>query len=158
MGSGSNATLELLQGLCPEGTPTWVLWSAAAGLGTGLVLGLISFVAMFSVWLERKVSGHIQCRYGPMYVGGWHGWAQPIADGVKLLLKEDLIPKGADAVLFVFAPALVLASIVGAMAAYHRGDDAGAWEMVNDFRALGLEFDPAFIQRLSARTPEPESR
>jgi NADH-quinone oxidoreductase subunit H len=49
---------------------------------------------------------------------GWHGWLQPIADGVKLLLKEDLVPTGADRVLYVLAPALVLASMLGAMAIY----------------------------------------
>lgn len=117
-GSGGNAILTALEGLMPEGLPTWVLWAASAGAAVGIVMGLISVVAMLSVWLERKISGHIQCRYGPMYVGGWHGWAQTIADGVKLLSKEDLVPSGSDRVLFMLAPALVLAAMVGAMAAY----------------------------------------
>jgi NADH-quinone oxidoreductase subunit H len=52
-----------------------------------------------------------------MYAGGWHGWAQTIADGIKLFQKEDMIPVGADRVLFVLSPAIVLASIFGALAA-----------------------------------------
>lgn len=115
--TGTNALNEFLAGVKPGFVPGWAVPLTAIGIGVGLTVAIIAVVTLFSTWLERKVSGHIQCRYGPMRVG-WHGWLQPIADGVKLLLKEDLVPLGADRVLFVIAPALVLASVLAAMAVY----------------------------------------
>ena len=117
LGSGTNQINELLAEGKPDYVPGWAVPLTAVLIGVGIVIAIVSLIAMFGTWMERKVSGHIQCRYGPMRVG-WHGWLQPIVDGVKLLLKEDIIPKGADRVLFVIAPALVLASMLGAMAAF----------------------------------------
>jgi NADH-quinone oxidoreductase subunit H len=69
-------------------------------------LGLsVAVIAMN--WLERKILAHMQVRLGPMRVGP-HGLLQPIADAIKLLLKEDIMPAGADSVIFWSAPLMVV--------------------------------------------------
>jgi NADH-quinone oxidoreductase subunit H len=79
----------------------------------GVVFGVLLLVAAYMTWVERKVIAHIQVRWGPTRVGPF-GLLQPVADGIKLFFKEDLIPSQVDRALFLLAPAL---SVIPAMIA-----------------------------------------
>jgi NADH-quinone oxidoreductase subunit H len=72
-----------------------------------LVFGGLSVAVIAMNWLERKILAHMQVRLGPMRVGP-HGLLQPIADAIKLLLKEDIMPSEADGFVFWMAPLIVV--------------------------------------------------
>jgi NADH-quinone oxidoreductase subunit H len=87
------------------------------------VLRVVGVLAAFLVLplligqAEHKVMAHMQGRVGPMYAGGFHGWAQLVADGVKFAQKEDVVPAGADQTVYRLAPGVALVPYLAALAA-----------------------------------------
>jgi NADH-quinone oxidoreductase subunit H len=102
---------------------------ALAIIAAALLIGFMLVSAIFSVWLERKVAGRIQDRLGPTRVGGKFGWLQTLADGMKLLVKEDIIPRPADHFLFRLGPYIALAGSFLAFVALPYGRYAVAYNM-----------------------------
>ena len=85
-------------------SPGALAYLVAAIIHCVLIIHVVAVGALIFIWLERKVSGRIQDRLGPTRVGGAFGWLQTLADGIKLIAKEDITPKDADAMLFKAAP------------------------------------------------------
>jgi NADH-quinone oxidoreductase subunit H len=91
-----------------NGFPDWAALLLSAGIHAAFIFGLfIGLAPLVYIWLERKVAGRIQDRLGPTRVGGKFGWLQTLADGIKLIQKEDLAPASADRFLFPAAPYVV---------------------------------------------------
>src|SRR5256885_11314011 len=93
------------------GTPDWVMQIASALINIFTLLGVfLTLFALISV-LERKILGRIQNRYGPNRVGPF-GLLQPVADGIKMLIKEDIVPVRADKIVHFLAPVLIAAAAI----------------------------------------------
>ncbi len=88
------------------GTWTYVRWALWLAVG---FFGVFPLIVAYMVWLERKVAARFQDRIGPNRVGPL-GLLQPIADAIKLITKEDLVPRDADGLVHLAAPVLVIMS------------------------------------------------
>ena len=99
---------EFLKGFGISSEIAHIIW-----LPFPMLIVLVSAVVgvLVTVWLERKISAAAQQRIGPEYAGAL-GVLQPIADGLKLLVKEDIIPAKADSILFTTGPVLVLVPVI----------------------------------------------
>jgi NADH-quinone oxidoreductase subunit H len=88
---------------------------------------------------EHKAMAHMQARVGPMYAGGFHGWAQLVADGVKFVQKEDIVPAAADAGVFRLAPGVALVPYLVVLVAIPLSPDAsGSWLDLSLFFVLAV--------------------
>jgi NADH-quinone oxidoreductase subunit H len=94
-----------------------------------ILVAFVAVSAVFFIWLERKVAGRIQDRLGPTRVGGKFGWLQTIADGIKLLVKEDVIPADADHMLFRLGPYIAFCGAFMAFLALPFGNGVVAVDM-----------------------------
>ena len=99
---------EALQGFGLSSDLAHLIW-----LPLPMLLVLVAAVVgvLVTVWLERKISAAVQQRIGPEYAGAL-GVLQPLADGLKLLVKEDIIPARADSLLFTIGPVLVVVPVI----------------------------------------------
>ena len=109
-------------GIAPAGIPVWVHQLLAMLIFGGIVVfGFVLPIAGITTWVERRVMGRIQSRIGPNRVGPL-GFLQWLADGVKNMLKEDIVPTAADGPLFRAAPYVVMTGFVASFAAIPFGD------------------------------------
>src|SRR6476620_2138689 len=113
-----------------EQTVNYVIWPF---IQVGAVVTITALWVAYATYLERKISAFMQARLGPMRVGPW-GLLQPIADGIKLLVKEDFIPDKADRWIFFFAPYIAVASAFIVFSVVPFGPD---WAVIADVN-IGL--------------------
>ena len=103
------------------GIPTWACYLGAMLLFGGIVVfGFVLPIAGITTWVERRIMGRIQSRIGPNRVGP-AGFLQWLADGLKSMLKEDIVPIAADAPLFKLAPYVVMTGFLAAFVAIPFG-------------------------------------
>src|SRR5918911_2804237 len=123
---------DLLLKFFEQETLNYVVWPF---IQIGAVITLVAVWALYASYLERKISAFMQARLGPMRVGKW-GLLQPIADAVKLLTKEDLVPEKADPYIFRFAPYI---SVAATFITFAVVPFAPNWGVITDVN-IGLLF------------------
>ncbi len=91
-------------------------------LKTVAVMGFFLVVPLGIGYIEHKGLAHMQARLGPMEAGRFHGWAQLVADGVKFIQKEDIVPAAADRHVFSLAPAVAMIPYIAILVVLPLGD------------------------------------
>ena len=116
------------------------VWAVVALKLVGCLLAFLTLPLLVGQ-LEHKTMAHMQSRLGPMYAGGFHGWAQLVADGVKFAQKEQIVPAAADGVVFRLAPVVALLPYLLVLAVI----PIGPGEQVAQALDVGLFFALAVI-------------
>ncbi len=106
-------------------TPTWAFGLITLGKGLAVLVGLLT-AAAYLTWLERRLLARFQLRLGPNRVGPF-GLLQPLADGLKLMMKETFLPQEADRAVFLIAPALSMLAALLAFAVIPFGPPLELW-------------------------------
>lgn len=122
---------------------------AVLGLKLGTVFMIFLTAPLVVGYAEHKILAHMQSRLGPMEAGKFHGWAQLIADGVKFVQKEDIIPAAADKKVFSLAPAVVLLPVILTFLVLPFGPGL-AGDEANGFWGENMDLSLFFVLAISA--------
>ena len=137
--------------MTPE-TPSVVFGTDPWWIVTIKVVGLVVFllvITIFNVWFERRVVGKMQQRLGPI-MNGPFGLAQALADGAKLLIKEDFRPAGADKVVFTLAPILTGTAAFTAWSVMPLGGEVNMFGVRTSLQLTDLPMGVLFILSVAA--------
>ena len=121
-----------------------LIFLVLATIKIGVVIGVLLLIIAYLIWVERKVMAHMQVRLGPMRVG-WHGLLQPIADGLKLIFKEDIIPDKASKIVFVLAPVIATVPALMSIAVIPFGDTISIFGLSIDMVITDVNIGILFI-------------
>src|SRR5436305_15316980 len=105
--------------------PSWLQFVLISAAKSVVVIFILLTSVAYAVWLERKVVGRMQNRWGPTRVGPF-GLLQPLADGLKFILKEDIIPSNVYKPLYIAAPMLSLTLALTSIAVIPIGESLTA--------------------------------
>ena len=126
-----------------------IIFTIVAVIKIGIVIGVLLLVVAYLIWVERKVMAHMQLRLGPMRVG-WHGLLQPIADGIKLIFKEDIIPANASKVIFAMAPVISLVPALITFAVIPFGDTINVMGVTLDMVITDINIGILYVLAVSS--------
>ena len=115
-----------------------------AAIKAAVVAGVLLLTLLYLQWVERKVIAHIQVRLGPHRVGP-HGLLQPIADTLKLLTKEDLLPPGVNRFYFILAPFLAISLSLVSIAVIPFGPDVHMAGVRTSLQLADLNIGVVFV-------------